>query len=568
MSQKAETKATKPGHAAEVVKIDGAPGSGKTYQLLQHVKRLREEEDLEPWQIKFLTFTRSACGDVQQRLKDVFTGADPDKVEKAVKTVHAEARNQVWSDETVPVDFDEVDIITENNDADKFERFFRVNFPLIGYDTRAKDPLKAIERGEEPNGDTGNDIIAAYNYLRQKCQPYEPQYIQAAPVEIDERADKVEEVMHTWDMWKEQNGYLQHDDYVHEAADAKTTPSEHVEYVFIDEFQDLSPLQYKLYKIWRDRGTVRRFYIAGDADQSIYGFRAATPKYFEETAVDKVETQKKSRRCPSEVVDVANSVLGDGDMEPDREGGTAKSESAATSYDLAELVRDEVEETDGDVMILTRTNSMVRKITSALRDEGVPYWGLSPSHRRWRSPARQVLEVMRRVRDDKVIPVSLAAEVLDEVPAAALPDEVTAALNSGELSNMVRSGMRSEDRTDIPPETLVSWVGGSGAFDLLNVLELKDWRNMTQKDLIRRAYKIGDDTAPKDVRVGTIHSSKGLEAETVILSPAYTQKMLSRYNNGQKDEEKRIFYVGSSRASSRLIVLRGFFDGPTVPVFG
>ena len=562
--QKTDAQGEKPGRAAEVVKIDGAPGSGKTYQLLQHVKELRDEEDLEPWRIRFLTFSRAARRDVQERLKDVFTGADPDEVEGAVSTVHGAALGQASTDDAVPINFDEVDIITENNDADKFERFFRANFPLIGYDTRAKDPLKAIELGEEPNGETGNDIIAAYNYLRQKCQPYEPRYIQSAPVEIDERADKVEEVMYAWDEWKEQNGYLQHDDYVHEAVDAKTTPSEYVGYVFIDEFQDLSPLQYKLYKIWRDRGNVRRFYIAGDADQSIYGFRAAKPEYFERTAFDKVEPQPMSRRCPSEVVDVANSVLGDGDMEPDREGGTAKSVSATESYELAELVRDEVEETDGDVMILARTNSMVGKITSSLRDEGVPYWGLSPSHRRWRSPARQVLEVMRRVRDDRVISVSLASRVLDEVPDAALPDVVAAALNSGELSNVVRSGMRSEDRTDIPPETLVSWFGGSGPFDFLNVLELKDW----QKELIRRAYKIGGDTAPKDVRVGTIHSSKGLEAETVILSPAYTQKMLERYNNGQKDEEKRVFYVGSSRASRRLIVLRDFFDGATVPVFG
>jgi len=562
--QKTDTEATKPGRAAEVVKIDGAPGSGKTYQLLQHVKELREKHDLEPWRIRFLTFSRAARRDVQERLKDVFHGEDPDEVEGAVSTVHGAALGQASTDETVSVDFDEVEIITENNDADKFARFFRVNYPLIWYDTGAKDPLKAIELGEEPNGETGNDIIAAYNYLRQKCQPYEPRYIQSAPVEIDERADRVEEVMHAWDEWKDENGYLQHDDYVHEAVDAKTTPSEYVEYVFIDEFQDLSPLQYKLYKIWRDRGDVRRFYIAGDADQSIYGFRAAKPEYFERTAVDKVEPQPMSRRCPSEVVDVANSVLGDGDMEPDREGGTAKSVSATESYDLAGLVRDEVEETDGDVMILARTNSMVGKITSALRTEGVAYWGLSHAHRRWRAPARQTLRVMRRIRDDKVISRGDAATVLEEVPKPALDDDVAEAVDKDNWALVDGSGFRSEDRLDVSPEAFVSWFGGSGPFDLLNVLELKDW----QKDLIRRAYKIGGETAPKDVRVGTIHSSKGLEAETVILSPAYTQKMLERYNNGQKDEEKRVFYVGASRASRRLIVLRDFFDGPTVPVFG
>lgn len=69
-----------------------------------------------------------------------------------------------------------------------------------------------------------------------------------------------------------------------EAIEARCAPPGSV--LLIDEFQDLSPLQYKLYEAWRDSPGVNRVYITGDVHQAIYGFRGADPTHFRETPAD------------------------------------------------------------------------------------------------------------------------------------------------------------------------------------------------------------------------------------------------------------------------------------------
>ena len=49
-------------------------------------------------------------------------------------------------------------------------------------------------------------------------------------------------------------------------------------YLLVDEFQDISPLQYRLIQAWSGKG--REVFIIGDPDQAIYGFRGADSKSF------------------------------------------------------------------------------------------------------------------------------------------------------------------------------------------------------------------------------------------------------------------------------------------------
>jgi DNA helicase II / ATP-dependent DNA helicase PcrA len=46
--------------------------------------------------------------------------------------------------------------------------------------------------------------------------------------------------------------------------------------LFVDEFQDVSPLQFALYELWAR--THERVYVAGDDDQTIYGFQGAASR--------------------------------------------------------------------------------------------------------------------------------------------------------------------------------------------------------------------------------------------------------------------------------------------------
>lgn len=72
---------------------------------------------------------------------------------------------------------------------------------------------------------------------------------------------------------------------------------------------------------------------------------------------------------------------------------------------------------------------------------------------------------------------------------------------------------------------------------------------------------------PAAIKVGTIHSSKGLEAPCTHLFDGYPGRMKREYRNGRNaDEEHRLYYVGATRASETLRVITDF-DGMGAEVF-
>jgi DNA helicase-2/ATP-dependent DNA helicase PcrA len=105
------------------------------------------------------------------------------------------------------------------------------------------------------------------------------------------------------------------------------------------------------------------------------------------------------------------------------------------------------------------------------------------------------------------------------------------------------------------------------------------------------AYFDGEytDVKPGRVRVGTIHSAKGREADHVFVATDLTEKVVEQMAASVDDptdvdgvdeftkttspvpvltdNERRVFYVGMSRARERLVILEGLVGGaPTLPV--
>jgi len=75
------------------------------------------------------------------------------------------------------------------------------------------------------------------------------------------------------------------------------------------------------------------------------------------------------------------------------------------------------------------------------------------------------------------------------------------------------------------------------------------WRNA--------AIKYGPELATKPaIRVGTIHAAKGMESDNVVLSTTVSRRIheAQGIDSDQHDEERRIEYVGVTRARRKLIV--------------
>jgi len=540
-----------------VEQIDGAPGAGKTYQLRQ---RLEKEAlgGLELTGFYWLNFTNSGREDVEPVIKDVFAGAESDvDPEKRAKTFHGLALSLAMRDGAIDPDTFNEQILQQGDfygdDVDPYADFCRRQG--MSYDPDYSDPKKLLS-GVEDTSYTGNLLFAIDDYLTQTCKP--PEQWRSAPVDISiNDTDRVVSLLEAWDEYKRDPPMydfrlFEHGDYVEYAADHGLTPS--VDVLFIDEFQDLAPLEYRLYKLWRDAGDLERLYIAGDPNQSIYSFRGGTPYYFEATDVDDVVQLTDSRRCPGEIAAIGRAVLAAHSETDPRgfdgyaDGGTVRWRSLRDKYDLRDAAidaTDTYQDATPSALLLTRTNHQLRQLIGDLRDVGIPFEILGSRGGIWRDDLADMLEVLNG------IDAGAGAYQADAVRTVRdnLPDDIDYPRGFGGFVD-------ADEINDL-------FGHYESATAIASRLQLPAWK----RDVLRNAVDAPASMQPAEVRVGTVHTAKGLEAPVVYLFTTSSDSMVTRYSRDADAaaEEHRVYYVGATRASEELHLVDDYFEGPTAP---
>jgi len=555
--------------STEVIKLVGAPGSGKTTKLLEFAEEEADENDVGPGEVMFCTFSRSAQQEVTGRFLDVYPSADEDDLQKRVKTVHGTALSACIGDGDLTLrTHEEPDqpgqlLIRRNNDRDTpyFKWFFGQRLPSVEYDPAADDPIKQLEGGESVSVPAGNHLMAMYDYLQSKDWDLEDYYRVPFYDDVDLAPAVIREGLAEWEAFKEKHDLIQDADYLQMALENGYQPLADV--LFIDEFQDLSPLQCRLYEQWRDDGDLDRIYIAGDIHQTIYGFRGANPQYFQQTPADRVVHHEESKRCPEAVIDAARPVVSPPEehdvsrVSAWKTGGEVAHVAAPSPADLGELVTAALDEHD-ELYLLARTNHQAGKLAYGLREAGVPYLDLKPDGhlRRWQQPMPVLLAALRGFERGKSMPPTVASTLLVNASQTAARAEAKEKAADGHL--------RPEEalRRAFPPKTYREWFPeAERARDIVPHLDLAEWR----RELLLGALRSGADNDPEQVRIGTVHAAKGLEAPCVLVFPAYSQAQLSRFRNGAEAEERRLFYVAMTRASRAVKVVHDYFGGPEFP---
>lgn len=541
----------------DVIQVDGAPGAGKTYTLKQ---KLREErrDGLTPNGFWWLTFTRAGRDDVKPGLADVFR--DVDDVEDKARTLHSLALSLLIRGDLLEIDPDADapgPVIVPGNFDDELDPYAAFcDTRGMRYDPDAADPRKLLA-GEETTEYVGNKLFAINDFLRQTCKP--PEKWRTAPIDIEIAGDRVTALLDEWDEYKRdafEYRLFEHGDYVDFAYHAGVTPA--VDVLLIDEFQDFAPLEYRLFKAWRDKGTIERIYLAGDPNQSIYSFRGGTPHYFENTDVDDVIDLKESYRCPREIAAVGNAVLSahtDTDprgFEGREPGGNVGWHAITDKWGLRDAVIASAKQHrshDTPVMLLTRTNGQLRQLTNDLRDIGVPFEVLGTYGSVWRGELRQMLAFLNNMASDG--------------SAYAFPNlrHVLNALPDGEE----RKSRLGYDLGGIMDADAVApaFEDFNGALDIADHLQIAAWK----RDVLKNAIDAPASLKAEEVKVGTVHTSKGLEAPSVYLFTTSSKRTVRQYSRDvdRAAEEHRVYYVGTTRASSELHLVSKYFDGPTAP---
>lgn len=542
----------------DVILIDGAPGTGKTYTLKQ---KLREEkrDGLNPDGFYWLTFTRAGRADVAPELIDVFPHAD--EIDDNARTLHSLALSLLFRQGLItddPKRDGPGPIITpggyDDDDIDPYQSFCESRG--MRYDPEAANPRRLLA-GDTDAEYVGNKLFAISDFLTQTCK--DPCQWRDSPIDMEIPNDRVETLLEEWDEYKREAFDIrlyEHGDYVDLAYHAGVTPAVNV--LLIDEFQDFAPLEYRLYKQWRDTGSINRIYLAGDPNQSIYSFRGGDNHYFINTDVDEQIDLKESYRCPSEIASVGNAVLSAHPATDPRgfagqeTGGLAEWGSLSDAWALRDAVIDAAEHyagRDAPVMLLTRTRGQLRSLTNDLKETGIPFEVLGTYGGVWQGDLRKMLGFLNNWRSNGgAYYTTNLRPVLEALPDG---DERRKRLGTS-LGEVI-------DRQAVAP----AFEDVVGALGIVDRLQVDAWK----RDVLHNAVDAPAAINASDVNAGTIHTSKGLEAPAVFLFTTSSQRTVKQYRRDDDwaAEEHRVYYVGATRASEELHLIEDYFSGPTAP---
>ena len=322
----------------------------------------------------------------------------------------------------------------------------------------------------------------------------------------------------------------------------------------VDEYQDVNRLQQTLLDLWL--GERRDICVVGDPAQTIYSFTGASPEHllsFRTRHPDArtVELVRNYRSTP-QVVTLANLVLrgpggqrrsGSVELRAQRADGPVPElvvadndpdEAAAVATRIASLL--DAGHPPSEVAVLFRTNGQSEAFESALAERGIPYLVRGGERFFSRKEVRDAVVLMRGAArsDDGSVPLTdLARDVL---------------LGAGWSREAPTSGGAARERWE-------SLAALAGLADDLFATDPQARMPALVRELEERAAASHAPTV-QGVTLASFHAAKGLEWDTVFLVGCSDGLLPITMADTPEavEEERRLLYVGVTRARERLVL--------------
>lgn len=524
---------------AEVCRLVGGAGTGKTTSLMDLIEKLVERLG-SVGDIGFATFSRAARGEAVSRACAAF-GYDEDDLARGgwFRTLHsacyriAEAKSsslvigdtkegQKWLASRLDVELKTV--LDDETGANTFigESLEARSLNLWDYARNTLQPLQQVceEVGEIYPADT-----PWYEDVLRVVERYE------SAKRVDDRIDFADLVMQVAGIGASPSSGF------YEKTPAGEVPE--VAAWLIDEAQDLSPLTARVVARLAASPSCRWLYLVGDPFQSIYGFAGASPRPFMDWEVAKSRVMPRSYRCPQIISDLGERILsGCSDywargIQPATHDGTIEESMIA---EVASLV-----DPGEDWMLIARANYIVGRIRRLLDDAEIPHRSTKVDQMPQATRGKRALYLLEQGKS--VDPVDFGY-ALQQVPTAGLLEWGAktqydpTAHEQIHITDLKRVGCKDEFQTAVITGEWAGLVDGGRRF--------RDWAEQ---------YGVEAASMPR-IRVGTIHSVKGAEADNVLVVNSSCQRFAAGAANSQRrmDEELRLGYVAVTRARRRLIV--------------
>lgn len=512
--------------------VIGPPGTGKTHTLLDEVERLINEGNA-PRNICFCSFTRSAIQNARERVQQRF-GLRPDDI-PYFGTLHSLCFRYLGLTK---------DQVFAAKPWEEFCQAVNLRFTEQQYGDVDDDLY-------EPLGEEEGDILRRwYDGCRNRLLGLETA-IKGSGLHPERARWFVREV----EAYKGEKGLFDFIDMIQQAVTDGWRPPADV--LILDEAQDVSPLQLRLWNGWV--GHAETVILGYDEDQTIYEFQGADPGWLLEFPHTERRFLRQSFRVPRLPAAIARRIIQRNQLRYPKDWEPKAADG--------EVFRDWEVEAAVDLMVeaadpkpwffLARNRCFLDRITSCLRAEGIPFLNLrGPSPR----PAKGMVAAFRLAQGEAVL--------LDEVRLLAARTTAKDWWRRGAKTQLERLATEFPERLirpgDLPtlgalPDLCGALARTASCLDPLNISE-------DNKSYFRRVYTrfgVAGITGDPLCHVGTQHSKKGQEAPGVVLAPNMTRRTAYAYDEWP-EPERRVWYVGTSRTERTLILLapeRGaFFD--------
>ncbi len=291
-------------------------------------------------------------------------------------------------------------------------------------------------------------------------------------------------------------------------------------YIFIDEFQDTSMEILNFLRCFKKA----TFFLFGDPNQSIYGFRGVNlyeiKKFWEDFKPRlKLLSLTRSFRCPVEILKFAEKFkISPWEVETfksDKKGGIVQGF-------FLENVKEEGKH-------LTK---LVKNFLGGLQLEEQSLFSVSPGEIFVLARIKNVFFYLKDFFISEGIPINF-------------PEET-----AGESLKMVKMFLKEVESSSLPVENHIETAPSEIKFFLQNLWELSEHEKDKFLIYLKKA-ETGDfmETKREGVNFLSIHASKGLEADYVILVGAEKGLLpLEIFQDTFPEEEKRLLYVAITRA--------------------
>lgn len=574
-------------HLSGPMMVLAGPGSGKTSVIVERIEYLIQQAKIPPSSILVVTFSKAAAGEMRERflkraginVQGVTFGTFHGVFYGILKQAYHLGASNILSEEQ------------------KY-KFLRLLLEKYGEEIlEQEDCLEDIAR--EISTVKGNQI-ALEHYYSTSC-----------PDEVFRK------IYHGYESMCRERRLLDFDDMLvccyellSEREDIRKAWQRKFRHILVDEFQDINQIQYDTVRLLAQ--PENNLFIVGDDDQSIYHFRGAKPEIMLNFPKDYPEGEtvllNVNYRCSKNVLESAVRLIGHNKKRYPKELSTPNVYGEKVRivclpnlreenlFVLREL--EEYRDSGGNLentAILLRTNLEAEGLVGLCMEYQLPfcmkerlpnlfehwiaedilaYLGLAQGD----MSRGLFLKVMNRpnrfLSREAVFEKQVSWEALhdfyqekdwmcDRLTAMRTHLQILQKLNPFAAINFIRHGIRYEEY--LQEYAAYRKIKAEELFDILDRLQesargirnFQEWKAYIQSygEQLKEQARV-QQTRPKGTAISTLHSVKGLEYDRVYIlnvnegNIPYKKAVLE----AQLEEERRLFYVGMTRAKKELIL--------------